>query len=362
VEILEDWGRSGGAGKEHSRPAYRALRERIEAGSVQDVFSYDLSRLTRSLEEWSRLAATCRARGVRVHLAKEGTFDFATASGEMIANILASVAQAVRRWASERSAETVRVLKGRGQHIGRTVYGSEPGESAAVVRDAFLEAGSFFGAARLLNTRKVPTRTGKPWAGSAVGWIVRQQYPEVAPQAPRMGAKARADYYLYRLLRCHCGRTMTAYRPHAGYTVYRCDSGRADPTHGRPHGVSESQIIDWIKAEASRLAPPDPVVQMGESTAAQKAALAAERERVNAMYRKGRIEEAEYDAASAELDDQLAALDAQGRVFTVGPVDWSGPPALVNDVLRAMWAYVQLGPDLRPTRVERLVPDSWWRP
>src|SRR5690349_11951319 len=111
VELVVDWGRSGGRGKESRRAGYMKLRDLIEAGQVTDVFSYDLARLTRSLTEWTRLADLATDRGVRIHLVKEGDFDFSTASGEMLANILASVAQAVRRWASERSKETITALR-----------------------------------------------------------------------------------------------------------------------------------------------------------------------------------------------------------------------------------------------------------
>jgi hypothetical protein len=39
LEILEDWRRSGGAGKEHLHPGHQQLGEAIDGGTVRDVFS-----------------------------------------------------------------------------------------------------------------------------------------------------------------------------------------------------------------------------------------------------------------------------------------------------------------------------------
>ena len=208
VPILVDWGRSGGS--ERRRPGYLQLRAAIEAGQVQDVFSYDLSRLTRSLEEWVRLATLCRERGVRIHLSREGTFDFTTASGEMLANILASVAQAVRRWASERSTETVNALRARGESIGRKPYGTRTGEDLEAVKAAFVEAGTFYGAARLLNAHGMPTLKGKAWVASSVAWIIRHQAPELDPKnVGTAGPQRPGRFALQKLVKCVCGRTLS---------------------------------------------------------------------------------------------------------------------------------------------------------
>jgi hypothetical protein len=47
-------------------------------------------------------------------------------------------------------------------------FGSRRGESLRVVIDAYREAGTYNGAARLLDERKVPTRKGRPWSGMTV--------------------------------------------------------------------------------------------------------------------------------------------------------------------------------------------------
>jgi DNA invertase Pin-like site-specific DNA recombinase len=365
LPILVDWGRSGGS--ERRRPGYLQLRALIDAGEVQDVFSYDLSRLTRSLEEWIKLATLCRERGVRVHLSKEGTFDFSTASGEMLANILASVAQAVRRWASERSTETIASLRARGQTIGRKPYGSRPGEDLALVTGAYAEAGTFYGAARLLNERGAPTLKGKDWSQSAVSWILRHQAPElVTAHAATAGPVRPGRFALSKLVFCHCGRLMTPYAYANGrnpaYTVYRCGRGRVDPTHSKPYAVTEPVLLAWAKAEAAHLAIPEATVVLSDERNAERAELDARRVEILDMAEARHLTRAERDERLAKVYDALERLDREAgaaSLAAIPAIDWTWPAERLNPILRALWERIELGPDLRPIRAEWLVPE--WR-
>lgn len=362
--VLVDWGRSGGS--ERKRPEYAKLRALIETGAVRDVFAYDLARLTRSLEDWVKLATLCRERGVRVHLSKEGTFDFSTASGEMLANILASVAQAVRRWASERSRETVTSLRARGHSIGRKPYGSRPGEDLEAVKAAYADAGSFLGAARLLNDRKMPTLKGKAWTQSAVSWILRHQAPDLLTQRPgTAGPMKPGRFVLSKLVRCHCGRLMTPYAYRNGrnpaYTVYRCDGGRQDPTHPRPFAVNEAVLVEWAKAEAGQLAIPADRVSVAERTA-ERAELDDRKARILDMFEAGHLTTDEREARLTPVYEALERLDdAAGAelVAAIPEIDWTWSPERLNPVLRALWNRIDLGPDLRPVSADWTVPE--WR-
>jgi DNA invertase Pin-like site-specific DNA recombinase len=362
--VLVDWGRSGGS--ERKRPEYAKLRALIETGAIRDVFAYDLARLTRSLEDWVRLATLCRERGVRVHLSKEGTFDFSTASGEMLANILASVAQAVRRWASERSRETVTSLRARGHSIGRKPYGSRVGEDIEAVKAAYAEAGSFLGTARLLNDRKMPTLKGKAWTQSAVAWILRHQAPELLTQRPGTAGPIKPSRFaLSKLVHCHCGRLMTPFAYRNGrnpeYTVYRCDGGRSDPTHPRPFAVNEAVLIEWAKGEAAHLAIPVDRVSVAERTA-ERGELDDRRARILDMFEAGHLTIDEREARLTPVYAALERLDAAAgaeMVADIPAIDWTWPPAHLNPVLRALWTRIDLGRDLRPVTAEWTVPE--WR-
>jgi DNA invertase Pin-like site-specific DNA recombinase len=367
--ILVDWGRSGGS--ERKRPQFATLRTMIESGEVRDVFAYDLSRLTRSLEGWVRLATLCREHGTRVHLAKEGTFDFSTASGEMLANILASVAQAVRRWASERSAETVASLRARGEPIGRRPYGSRPGEDVAAVTDAYTEAGSFYGAARLLNERNLPTLRGKAWTQSSVAWIVRHQAPGLAPDGPAGGTRRTGRFALSGLVRCHCGRLLTPYMYANGrnprYTVYRCGGGRT--THSRPYAVHEGVLLDWARAESAHLRPLHPktgkpidAIVQADQRSAERAEFDGRKARILDMFEAGHLTREQREARLAPVYAALERLEAEQAVesiLPVGPVDWSKPPEVVNSVLRRLWRQIEVDEHLRPVRADWIVPE--WR-
>jgi DNA invertase Pin-like site-specific DNA recombinase len=367
VELVVDWGRSGGRGKESRRAGYMKLRDLIEAGQVTDVFSYDLARLTRSLTEWTRLADLATDRGVRIHLVKEGDFDFSTASGEMLANILASVAQAVRRWASERSKETITALRARGDSIGRKRYGSRPGEDLDFVTSAYREAGSFLGAARLLNERQVANLKRKTWTPSAVAWILRQQAPELVHARPSVTGPARPGRFaLSKLVYCHCGRLLTPYSYRNGrnptYTVYRCAGGRADPAHPRPYAVSDAVLLSWAKDEAARLLVPASAVRVAEERGAERAELDARRLRILDMYEAGHVSREDRDARLTPLYEQLERLDREAGAETLADIpviDWTWPPDRLNTVLRAVWERIDVDEELRPVRAEWHVPE--WR-
>lgn len=360
--ILEDWGRSGRGSKTHLRPAYAKLRQMIAAGEVATIYSYNLSRLSRSALELLDLANLCRDNGVRIRLSDDTDPDPTTASGRMLLGILAHVAQWRAETASESSVESAARRTERGLHNGRTAYGSKDGEDPTAVRDAFREAGTYLGAAKLLNTRKVPTRFGRPWYASSVGWVIRQQYPDLAPVHSAPGAKARQSFYLGRLLYCHCGRMMDSMRKpngrQADYVTYRCRNGLNNAGHGRPSYVAESVILPWVKEEAARLRTPDRV-KLAEDQSAERAALEQRKARILDNFESGHYDASERDRRLATVYDGLARIDEAARLVAVPALDWSWEVADVNGVLRLMFDRIELGHDLRPVRAVWGVPE--WR-
>lgn len=358
----KDWGRSGRGSKTHLRSDYARLRELIASGSVTAIYSYNLARLARSVQEILNLADLCRQHGVSIRLAKDVDPDTSTASGRMLLGILAVVAQWQTETAAESSIESAARRERLGLHNGRTPYGSEDGEDSTAVRNAYLDAGTYVGAARVLNARKVPTRFGKPWYSSSVGWIIRNQYPELAPARPKAGAKSRQSFYLGRLLRCHCGRTLDAIRKgkgrQAAYVSYRCANGRADDGHGRPYVVSESQILPWVRDEAARLRTPERV-KLAEDQAGERAALEDRKARILDNFEGGHYDAAERDRRLEAVYGALARIDEASRLVSVPSLNWDGDVEDVNLVLSILFDYIELGHDLRPVRAEWAIPE--WR-
>lgn len=358
--LLSDWNKSGRKDG-NGRPGYRRLLELVEAGQVAALYSYSLSRLSRSLADFAKLVDICKTHGVPIRLAADRHLDFDSASGRAMINVLASFAQMEAELAQERARDTVAVRRARGDQIGPPFYGAKAGEDVSVVVAAFGEAGSVLGAARLLNRQGLPARRGGLWSTTSVHQILRRV--DAVPQRSGQGVKAAAPFAFYRLLHCHCGRALTGVRyrngPNTGYVSYRCMQGRTDPDHDNPQSVPESRVLPWVQAEAARLRMPHDWVELAERDERRRLELEARRRRILDNYEDGLIDRAERDAKLGTLADELERLDAAIRVVAVPELDWTWPPAQVNAVLRALFAYIELDEHMRPFRAEWLVPQ--WR-
>lgn len=358
--LLSDWNRSGGRGA-NGRPGYHKLVTMIEAGQVSALYAYSLSRLSRSISDFAALAELCIEHKVPMRLAADQQLDFSSASGRFVINVLVSIAQMERELASERSKDTVAVRRARGDRIGHPFYGGKDGEDVAAVLQAYTDAGSVIGAGRLLNVRGVPTRQGRPWSTTTVRDTLHRH--NALPRHKRPGAKNAAPFTLFHLLRCHCGRLMSASRFLNGgkypYVVYRCLAGRTTPDHGRLN-VSENKLLPWVKAEAARFRIPFEQVEVQERDESRRLDLEARRQRVIDNYEDGLIDKGERDAKLLKIGDELVNLDAADRVLDVPPtIDWSWEPKAVNAVLRAMWEHIELDANMRPTEAVWRVPE--WR-
>lgn len=365
LRLLSDWNRSGGKGA-NGRPGYHQLVTMIEADQVSALYAYSLSRLSRSISDFATLAELCIAHKVPMRLAADQQLDFSSASGRFVINVLVSIAQMERELASERSKDTVAVRRARGDRIGQPFFGEKDGEDVAAVLEAYKDAGSVIGAGRLLNERGVASRQGRPWSTTSVRDTLHRH--NALPRHKRPGAKNAAPFTLFHLVKCHCGRLMSASRfvttggtKTKQYTqvVYRCLAGRTTPGHGRLN-VSESKVLPWVKTEAARFRIPFGQVEIRERDESRRLELEARRQRVIDNYEDGLIDKAERDAKLLRIGDDLAALDAADRVLEVPlAIDWSWEPKAVNAVLRAMWDHIELDANMRPVEAVWRVPE--WR-
>jgi DNA invertase Pin-like site-specific DNA recombinase len=356
--LLSDWNRSGTKGAE-GRPGYASLLAMIEAGQVSALYSYSLSRLGRSVPELRRVIDLCVAHGIPVRFSDGEPREVTSTWGRFMLNILGSVAELEANIASDRSKDTIAARKARGDRIGHPHYGGKPGEDTQAIVDAYREVKSVVGAARLLNTRGVPTRMGGPWSSTSVRELLRRVGEMRA--TPVRGVKPAAPFYLFRLLTCHCGGVMTGSRSmtgiQAGYVMYKCSTGRTLPDHGKL-SVPETALLPVIMAEAARLHVPFSAVQRAEDARAPRAALAAKRQRVIELFADGDIDRAEKATRLAAIDTELDSLDARVAVVMIPQsVDWTWRAEDVNAVLRSLWASVKLGADLRTVSFDWRDPD-----
>lgn len=361
--ILSDWNVSGRKGAK-ARPGYRQLVEMVESGAASAVYSYNMARLSRSTHDLLELVHLADARRVPVRLVAD-QFDTTTATGRMLLTVLAAVDEMTADLASEHAKDAVAARRARGDRIGHPFYGERPGEDATAVVAAYQEAGSLMGAARLLNERAIPTRNGGPWGTSSVGDTLLRMGAKARRVRP--GAKARAPFMFYGLLRCHCGHTLTGSRYRNGsdpvYTTYKCHYASSVPGHGLG-AVPEKRVLAWAKAEAARLRTPSAVL-VAEERHAERDKLAARRAVIADMYEvNGPTWRDEYRRRMAVVkvaEDALEAQEAATAVLAVPEaIDWdTWTPEAINEVLRAMWQYVELDRAMQPADALWKVPE--WR-
>jgi DNA invertase Pin-like site-specific DNA recombinase len=373
LTILADWDISGRGKYTEKRANYLRLKAAIESGECSAVYSYSLSRLGRSVAELSKLFDLCHERGVPVRLVADSV-DTSTASGRLLANVLASVAQFEAEVAGERVAGMYATKREKGEAIRtRKRYGEREGQDIDDVLRAYDEAGTFSGAARLLNERGVAPSSGKPrrlvaadgtvterrvWWASSVAVVVKHARPALATRPTRQGERGGEGFLLTKLLRCGtCGSMLTGSRIPGRkgdkvYVRYACRFGESSP-HPRV-AVAENQLIDWIKAEAARLRIPYDTLDM-EAANDKRARLEAQRKAIGDALVDGLYTRAQARERSVTIDAQLAALERTTTSVDIPKVvDWSMPTATVNGILRGLWQEVQLGTDLRPVRA------LWW--
>ncbi len=379
----DDWGVSADVAKAAKRTAYARLLADMEAGDVSAVYAFDVDRLYRDPRDLIRLQDAAQRHRVRIvttsgELAIGDGDDPAAEAFAFIGSVFGSM-ELKKIKKRNRAARDARIE--RGDRLGRPAYGyklqrdgsgrvthvHDPQQPVQPVLDAFREAGSFNGAARLLNDRKMPSPRGGQWAGNVVNKIVRREARGEAPRG-RVSARVsvRGSQRFSRLLRCSCGRlltprvtyTRTKYGRYGPYMGYQCYAGRHDPAHPRPYMVHEQRILEWAKREAARLVTPDSVT-LGEQNVERRAELEAQRERLGWAVADGLLDRDQAHSRAAQIASELETLEDSERIVAVRAIDWSWPPEAVNDVLRAMFEYIELGADMMPIQAVWRVPE--WR-
>lgn len=388
--VYKDWGKSGGS---DTRPEYLKMLAHIEADHVHAVYAYDSDRLARDIWLLSGLMRLAKQRSVRIYtsageLTDDDTRTLHLMRGVMDDGELVKITkrnQAVKRLRRERGDDpgTVafgyRKVRAQGGELNRKGQPVQPGAVIDVLDDAgaiervlaaYREAGTYLGAARALTAAGVPPPfagrarvdgqpygngryAGGAWLAPSVRRIVLREAPELAPTIKGVSRRHRARN-LMKLLRCHCGQTMT---PGGGARVpaYWCTRGQTVPGHGNPWSVAESKLLPWIKAEAARLRVPGDVLESDGPAfddSADRAALDGMRTAIG---------EDAYALAVASLDRKRAERGERQRLVEEIPqaVDWTWPPETINNVLRTMFEVIELGPDLLPVKAVWNVPE--WR-
>ncbi len=373
LRIVTDWDRSADESKESRRAAFLAMLAAIERGEVSAVYAASLDRLYRSLRTFVRLTDAAKAHDVRIVTLREGVLGGdGSPMAQAFAEITAVFSGLELRTTKARAAGALAVRQARGDHIGRVGYGyllarnergavvavPDPDHPLAPIVAAVREAGSILGGCKLLMAHGIPAPDGgTAWGSTTLRRIIEHAAPELLPTAGPTGRRTPAHSALAQLLLCHCGHVLT---PEPKRHSYRCTIGnrRGREAHG-PVWVSERAILPWIKAEAARLRVPHRDLEL-DADPGIRASLEAQRRAVGDALVIGAYTKEQAAAKVVELTAEMDDIDIRDRAEAIAQtVKWTWPPEQINAVLRGMWAYVELGPDLRPTRAEWTVPE--WR-
>ena len=111
------------SGSKSSRPGLDACLQHLKPGDTLLVWRLD--RLGRSLRHLVDLVEALRARGVGFKSICDGAIDTTTASGELIFNVFASLAQFERRLIQERTKAGLTVARARGRMGGRPAMAAD---------------------------------------------------------------------------------------------------------------------------------------------------------------------------------------------------------------------------------------------
>ncbi len=162
----------GASAKSLARPALQEALARLSQGEASALVVSKLDRLSRSVQDFASLLEIAKKQEWAVNALDVGV-DTTTSGGELVANVMAAVAQWERRAIGERTSVALRAAQERGVKLGRPRAVS----GAAVRRMVELRAlgMSFRRVAEALNAEGVATAHGGRWHPSTVSRIVGRE-------------------------------------------------------------------------------------------------------------------------------------------------------------------------------------------
>lgn len=178
-EIIVDDGQSA---KNLDRTGMTRILAAVRAGNVAGVVVLKLDRLTRSVRDLGELVDLFQSKGVDLISVTE-SLDTGSASGRMVMNMMATVAQWEREVIGERTSSVLAHMRTSRRVYGITPYGYARNgddlvavaEEQAVVAEMRMAraAGVSYGAiANSLNARGVRPHRGASWYASTIRFVL----------------------------------------------------------------------------------------------------------------------------------------------------------------------------------------------
>lgn len=154
ARIVEETG-SGKSMKQ--RPVLKALLAELDAGEGDALVVAKLDRLSRSCVDFGAILARAQKKGWTL-VAPDLGVDTSTAGGELLANVMISVAQWERRAIGERTRDALAQARAKGTRLGRPP--SMDPKTRARIRGLRKRGHSLRAIAERLNAEQVPTAQG----------------------------------------------------------------------------------------------------------------------------------------------------------------------------------------------------------
>lgn len=160
---------AGLSAKSLARPQLQAALDRLNVSpkrrDVEGIVVAKLDRLSRSVVDFAGVLDLARARKWALVAIDLGV-DTSTPTGELVANVMMSVAQWERRVIGERTSAAMQAAKRQGRHMGRvSILPRATGERLMTLRATATLAAT----AMQLNAEGLTTATGGTWTANAVG-------------------------------------------------------------------------------------------------------------------------------------------------------------------------------------------------
>jgi DNA invertase Pin-like site-specific DNA recombinase len=162
VELIED----AGSGRDLHRPGLERALEMCRSGEADGIVVSKLDRLSRSVVDFGGLLEDAKRHDFTL-IALDFGLDLSTPGGELVANVLVSVAQWERRVIGMRTREGLAEKRRQGVKLGRRYSIGE--ETAKRIVELRRDGFTHRGIADVLNRAGVPTsRGGARWHGASV--------------------------------------------------------------------------------------------------------------------------------------------------------------------------------------------------
>ncbi|GAA1850083.1 recombinase family protein [Microbacterium koreense] len=165
---------AGLSAKSLARPQLQAALDRLDTSpkrrDVDGIVVAKLDRLSRSVADFARVLELARSRGWALVAIDLGV-DTSTPTGELVANVMMSVAQWERRVIGERTSAAMQAAKRQGRHMGRvSVLSSSTGARLLALRATHTLAAT----AAQLEAEGHRTASGAAWSANTVAKVQKR--------------------------------------------------------------------------------------------------------------------------------------------------------------------------------------------